>query len=853
MIVNFRQGIVSYPVGFLTKVGTPAGSRVALNIAADKPLVLTYSHRNTNYVVVQKTSVGLTPPVGAFGPFLTGVDAWLYSDINLSTGVVTWGQTPLQPVVQATTPTSTQTIISDGFPGGEPVVQAGRHWFKSGPSNPTDDALYPPYTMFLRNVGNTAWEEKVRVFIAQYENGSLFISVSANAANSNPAIKFSGTQAGLTTTQNVGFLIYGSDATAYTNSDGTFVTTEDILETGMLLGADVKLGNYVIQGQAITSFPAYTMVRFVTFGKVTPVNLFNADQGFTGLVETAANIGDMVQVLTEGIITNGAWSWSAANVPIYVNNSGQLTETRPSINDAEPVGYALSATQMIMRSARIEVGLVDHATETDFGAVRLSAPPTAVPGYLDVVLSSTLGTTSTGLAVTNTYTAEMVIDGITRNIVYGPSNMPNFPLTTVPTFDDLITFLNTTLPASGGLMGAAVVSLASATALRVTSVTNGPTSTVRLTSGSAVTPNLDLFEALATYITIAEPVDGYYDSVVAVLVGGSLVLPAGTAAAPSLTFASDLTKGMYDSGAGEISFAIGGAQKVRFNASGVTTFSGFAQGSAGGMALWNTVDATTGISFATPGQVDIMVGGVSVGQFGGAPGPLTALVAGDIGVTVEAYDASILKSADIGVTVQAWDADLDAVSAMAGGDGFVQRAAGVWSAAALTDSQVNTALGYTAADASTLSTHTSDATIHFTEGSIDHTAIMNIGTNSHAAIDTHIADGTIHFTQGAISITASQVSDFTVASQAVPVVVTTQAAPYSVAATVDVVLATGTGNVTLPAPVSGKQVVVKNVGAGVVTVIPNAAETIDGVATFALPVQYDAVTVVSDGTDWFVI
>ena len=59
-----------------------------------------------------------------------------------------------------------------------------------------------------------------------------------------------------------------------------------------------------------------------------------------------------------------------------------------------------------------------------------------------------------------------------------------------------------------------------------------------------------------------------------------------------------------------------------------------------------------------------------------------------------------------------------------------------------------------------IDTHIADATLHFTEASIDHTAIQNIGSNSHAAIDTHIADATIHFTQGAISITASQVSDF---------------------------------------------------------------------------------------------
>jgi hypothetical protein len=89
-------------------------------------------------------------------------------------------------------------------------------------------------------------------------------------------------------------------------------------------------------------------------------------------------------------------------------------------------------------------------------------------------------------------------------------------------------------------------------------------------------------------------------------------------------------------------------------------------------------------------------------------------------------------------------------------------------------------------NASNLSSHTGDATIHFTEGSIDHTAITNIGVNTHAQIDTHLGalaasgttnesnitiniadiaavmasgtvhydDATIHFTEGSIDHTA---------------------------------------------------------------------------------------------------
>ena len=49
------------------------------------------------------------------------------------------------------------------------------------------------------------------------------------------------------------------------------------------------------------------------------------------------------------------------------------------------------------------------------------------------------------------------------------------------------------------------------------------------------------------------------------------------------------------------------------------------------------------------------------------------------------------------------------------------------------------------ADSTTLTSHTGDSTIHFTEGNIDHTNIQNIGSNSHSQIDSHISDSSIHF------------------------------------------------------------------------------------------------------------
>jgi hypothetical protein len=52
---------------------------------------------------------------------------------------------------------------------------------------------------------------------------------------------------------------------------------------------------------------------------------------------------------------------------------------------------------------------------------------------------------------------------------------------------------------------------------------------------------------------------------------------------------------------------------------------------------------------------------------------------------------------------------------------------------------------------SAIDTHIASTNIHFTEASIDHTAITNIGSNSHSDIDTHISSANIHYTQANIT------------------------------------------------------------------------------------------------------
>ena len=54
-----------------------------------------------------------------------------------------------------------------------------------------------------------------------------------------------------------------------------------------------------------------------------------------------------------------------------------------------------------------------------------------------------------------------------------------------------------------------------------------------------------------------------------------------------------------------------------------------------------------------------------------------------------------------------------------------------------------------------------------TDATIDHNAILNVGSNDHTAIDAHIVAGSMHYLQSAISITESQISVKTITGIAV--------------------------------------------------------------------------------------
>lgn len=84
----------------------------------------------------------------------------------------------------------------------------------------------------------------------------------------------------------------------------------------------------------------------------------------------------------------------------------------------------------------------------------------------------------------------------------------------------------------------------------------------------------------------------------------------------------------------------------------------------------------------------------------------------------------------------------------------------------------------------------------------------------------------------------------------------TSGSPHSLDESADVVIVSSstayTVNLPDPADFEGKTLTVKSIGTGLVTVNTPSTETVDGAASYVLG-QYQAVSLISDGTDWFAI
>lgn len=314
MRISFRQGLVRVQPGFLQL----QSGKVNLQVPPVERLLVAFADGTSDYLLTERTDITAAWP----GPFVAGPQSyWLYWDINTVTGARTFGHTLYEPV-------------DSGVAPNNPVND--QHWFDTSIKK-----------MKVWNSTTHKWVNKIRVFAAKLSSGSVFVSMSINSP------VFTGTQVGLVGEAQAGALVFDADGAPLKRSNSTFFTTEDVAVTGVASSSQVKLGSIVLEAESQASIPAFTLVRFTDFNKITVANTNVVNAGAYGIIEVDASPGEVVAVIMEGVITNPTWDWSSIgiNAVLYSDMSGNLVHTAPI--GTIPAATVIDRHSILMRPSPI--------------------------------------------------------------------------------------------------------------------------------------------------------------------------------------------------------------------------------------------------------------------------------------------------------------------------------------------------------------------------------------------------------------------------------------------------------------------------------------------------------------------
>ena len=306
MRVSFRQGVVRFQTD---TNGVPAhlyldATRNFINlIVAETPTLITFAHRESNYLVEESLTV-----LQAWGP-LTVPECWLFWDIDLYSGIVTRGMTTIEPITSLTAPLS---------------PEEGTHWFDTS-------------EVVMKFFQNGKWQEKIRVFAGHYRNGAF----TPNSI---------GSQVGLDNIQNdAGYILMdpfniplrfkppGEPSSWFAR----FITSETWLtvvnRTSMLSKLDS--GNFPVL--ASEPIPKFSLVQILPDRRIELARHTDHTTRVNGLILEDMYKSDVSDLFCHGMVANDDWDWSddLINKPLYSGAHGELTTTPPETGVYQQVGY----------------------------------------------------------------------------------------------------------------------------------------------------------------------------------------------------------------------------------------------------------------------------------------------------------------------------------------------------------------------------------------------------------------------------------------------------------------------------------------------------------------------------------
>lgn len=347
MNINFTQGIISYPyAGNLQSFLTPGGGYVSFD-AANGSTNVAIAHGSSTYLVSETVSVP-----NAWGPLQTGVQYWLYWDVNTTTAAVTRGFSTSAP------------IASSSRPSG---VVEGQHWFDT-----TNRKMY------IMQQGQ--WRAVIRAFAASVI-GSVFAPLGAGF----PSTPYAGTQAGIFQDNTLaGRIIVDNVGNPIRRSDGRFFTTEDDFFVNGSPISSIRLETGIVTATAGANLAKYQVVKYSEFDTVVAASYNDVESTMIAMVMEDVVFGSTCNVCIQGRIDNPQWNFGTVGVPLWVTTGGALTPNDPHITDALQNPHALAPVARVISPTSVifDQGLGMRG-EPGLGAGDVA---TTLPELLDVTL-----------------------------------------------------------------------------------------------------------------------------------------------------------------------------------------------------------------------------------------------------------------------------------------------------------------------------------------------------------------------------------------------------------------------------------------------------------------------------------
>jgi hypothetical protein len=339
MNLNYFQGIITAqtkPLAFLQL----NGHNVNL-LAAKAPITLNFAHGPANYLV----RIGTDVP--SAWKNINSV-SWLYWDISLTTGVLTYGFSNYAPV------------FGTSFPSGP---QIGQHSFDLNQNK-----------MYFWN--GQMWVEVVRLFAGQVNNGQVILQGFSSQVNKNiPCV------AGeiLFDFQHRPINIFDQDGSFHFLTD---VMLSDFKHTAK---ANFQFGRVKLNSTADDNLLVHHAIRWNDDRKIIMASYLDLEPA-SALVARDAATGEIVEIITRGFVKNLNWQWVyAPNTPLFVGVQGDLSVIVPTQGSIQYVGYIVNPTTIYLNFDRqilinpVDVSPTPSRTPTQTPTPTITPTHTATP------------------------------------------------------------------------------------------------------------------------------------------------------------------------------------------------------------------------------------------------------------------------------------------------------------------------------------------------------------------------------------------------------------------------------------------------------------------------------------------